>query len=83
MLFRSIASQDKGIAAHAGFYPAVMRVEGVPLPVAGIGGVFTAEEYQGQGLASSLVKKCAEEAAKEGAALAFLWSDKHEFYKKN
>ncbi|MGZ3703800.1 MAG: hypothetical protein ACXWSD_18745, partial [Bdellovibrionota bacterium] len=31
---------------------------------------------------TSLINKCCEEASKEGAALAFLWSDKHEFYKK-
>lgn len=75
-------SDENGIAAHAGYYPAVMRVEGLSLPVAGIGGVFTREEKQGQGLASKLVEKCAREAKRGGAALAFLWSDKHEFYQK-
>ena len=37
---------------------------------------------QGKGLATSLVSKCCEEARNAGAALAFLWSDKHEFYLK-
>jgi predicted N-acetyltransferase YhbS len=77
-----ISSEGRGVAAHAGFYPSLLKVEGLPVPVAGIGGVFTAEPHQGQGLATSLVQKCAEEAGKEGAALAFLWSDKHEFYRK-
>jgi GNAT superfamily N-acetyltransferase len=77
-----IATPGTGVAAHSGFYPAVMKVEGLPLPVAGIGGVFTDDAFQGQGLATSLINKCCEEAQKEGAALAFLWSDKHEFYQK-
>ena len=75
-------ADDEGIQAHAGFFPGVMKVEGLSLPVAGIGGVFTREEKRGQGLASKLVEKCAREAKRSGAALAFLWSDKHEFYQK-
>jgi predicted N-acetyltransferase YhbS len=76
------AYEGAKFVAHAGFYPTIMRVETLPLPVAGIGGVYTEPEFQGQGVASELVKKCAMQAAKEGAALAFLWSDKHEFYAK-
>lgn len=68
--------------AHSGFYPAEMKVEGFPLPVVGVGGVFSDPQLQAQGLASGLVKKCLEEAQKQGAALAFLWSDKHDFYGK-
>jgi predicted N-acetyltransferase YhbS len=70
------------LAGHAGFYPAVMKVEHLPLPVAGIGGVFVEEAHRSLGLGSKLVQKCCEEAHKEGAALAFLWSDKHEYYGK-
>lgn len=77
-----VAYEGAKFVAHAGFYPTVMKVENLPLPVAGIGGVYTEPEFQGQGTASSLVKKCVEDAAREGAALAFLWSDKHEFYEK-
>lgn len=73
---------DGKAVAHAGFYPTEMKVEGIALPVAGIGGVFCHEQYQGKGLATTLVKKCTDEALKQGAALAFLWSDKHDFYAK-
>lgn len=76
------AFEDDKLAGHAGFFPTVMNIEGVPLLVAGIGGVYTEEDYQGKGLASTLVSKCAEEAERKGAALVFLWSDKHEFYNK-
>lgn len=78
-----IATEGAGVVAHAGFLRAVMKVESFALPVAGIGGVFTKEQHQGQGWATKLVQKCADEASKEGCALAFLWSDKHEFYKKS
>jgi|GEM_PF-5213156 len=76
------AFEKKDLVAHAGFFPSVMKVESLSLPVAGIGGVFTKEEKQGQGLATQLIEKCAREAKRGGAALAFLWSDKHEFYGK-
>lgn len=78
-----VALDSGAVAAHAGFFPAPMKVENLPLPVAGIGGVYTREANQGQGLATKLINKCCEEAFREGAALAFLWSDKHEFYKKS
>jgi GNAT superfamily N-acetyltransferase len=74
--------EGETLAGHSGFFPTEMKVEGIALPVAGIGGVFTEAEFQGQGLASTLVNKCAEEAKKQGAALAFLWSDKHDLYSK-
>ncbi len=77
-----MAKEKDSVLAHAGFYPAEMKVEGIPLPVAGIGGVFSAPEVRGQGIGAQLVEKCVEEARKGGAALAFLWSDKHEYYAK-
>lgn len=77
-----VAKDAQTIVAHAGFYPAEMKVEGIALPVAGIGGVFSSPEVRGQGIGAQLVEKCAEEAKKGGAALAFLWSDKHEYYEK-
>lgn len=70
------------LAAHSAFYPSIMKVEGLPLPVAGIGGVFTDEKHRNLGLGSKLVQKCTEEAHRGGAALAFLWSDQHDFYAK-
>lgn len=77
-----IAKDGSGLLGHSGFYPAILKVENLPLPVAGIGGVFTRPGAEGQGVASQLVKKCAEEARKSGAALALLWSDKQDFYGK-
>lgn len=70
------------LAGHAGYFPTVMKVEGFPLPVAGIGGVFVEEAHRSRGLGAQLVQKACEEAHKHGAALAFLWSDKHDYYAK-
>jgi predicted N-acetyltransferase YhbS len=77
-----LAQEQNKIVAHAGFFPAEMKVEGIILPVAGIGGVFSVPEVRGQGIGAQLVEKCVAEAHKGGAALAFLWSDKHEYYAK-
>ena len=70
------------IIAHAGYYIYSLLVEGFPLLVAAIGGVFTADAHQGQGLASDLVNLCANKAKAEGCALVFLWTDNHQFYEK-
>jgi predicted N-acetyltransferase YhbS len=77
-----VAKEKESLLAHAGFYPTEMKIEGIALPVAGIGGVFSVPEVRGQGLGSQLVEKCLEEAKKSGSALAFLWSDKHDYYAK-
>lgn len=77
------AYEGKLLVGHAGFYLADLKVEGMPLPVAGIGGVFTDPKMQGQGVGSTLIDRCISEARKKGAALAVLWSDKHEFYEKH
>lgn len=76
------AFEGTRVIGHAGFYPVEMKVEGIALPVAGIGGVFSDPKNQGQGIGSTLVNKCVNQAKKQGCALAFLWSDKHEFYGK-
>jgi GNAT superfamily N-acetyltransferase len=76
------AFEGPRVVGHAGFYPAEMKVEGLALPVAGIGGVFSDPKNKGQGIGSTLVNKCVDQAKKQGCALAFLWSDKHEFYGK-
>lgn len=68
------------LLGHAGFFPAILRVENLPLPVAGIGGVYTEADHQGQGLGTQLIEKNILEAQRGGAALAVLWSDRHEFY---
>jgi len=77
------AYKESLLVGHAGFYLADLKVEGIPLPVAGIGGVFTDPKMQGKGVGSSLIDRCIVEARKKGAALAVLWSDKHEFYEKH
>jgi hypothetical protein len=51
------------------------------LSVGGIGGVASLPEFRGQGLASKLVERCVEDLRQQGAALAFLWSDQHDFYR--
>lgn len=80
---RLIAAGEGGkMEAHAGFYPSILKVENIGIRVAGIGGVFTDPKAQGKGYASKLVEECCARAKKEGAALAFLWTDKHEFYRR-
>lgn len=76
------AYEGEKLIGHAGYFPAVLRVENLPLLVAGIGGVYTEADHQGQGLGTKLIEKNIFEAKKNGAALAVLWSDRHDFYGK-
>lgn len=77
-----VFEEHNELLAHAGFFIAKMKLEGAELPVAGIGGVCTLPKAQGQGHASELVEECLKQAKAKGAALAFLWTDKHDFYRK-
>ncbi|MGZ3695837.1 MAG: GNAT family N-acetyltransferase [Bdellovibrionota bacterium] len=76
------AYEDGKLVGHAGHFPAVLRVENLPLSVVGIGGVYTEADYQSQGIGTKLLEKNIQEAQRQGAALAILWSDRHEFYGK-
>jgi GNAT superfamily N-acetyltransferase len=76
------AFEGDKLVGHAGYFPAVMRVENLPLSVVGIGGVYTEADHQGQGLGTKLIEKNISEARKQGAVLAVLWSDRHDFYGK-
>ncbi len=71
------------IVAHAGTYAGVLKVEGEEIAVGGIGGVFCREDHQGRGIATQLIEQCCEQLKRQGAALAFLWTGEHAFYRRS
>ena len=77
-----VMEEAGALLAHAGRSEQKLKLEGVILPVSGIGGVCTEHAAQGKGYATKLVEKLLEEAKAAGSALAFLWSDRPEFYQK-
>lgn len=69
------------IASHSGSLLLNIYIEGMKIAVGGIGGVSSRSEFRGKGYAKELVKKCAEDLQGQGAALAFLWSGEHDFFR--
>lgn len=77
-----VACEGDSILGHAGAWKTSLRVEKNIWDVGGIGGVFTLPEARGEGIASNLVNKACEDLKAQGAILAFLWSGKHDYYRK-
>lgn len=77
-----VKKNDTGaLLSHAGTFLTRLRVEGIEVSVGAIGGVATDKSVQGQGHATDLVKRCCDDLAQQGAALAFLWTGSHDFYR--
>ena len=77
-----VAEEDSKIIAHSGAYLSSLRVEGEELPVGGIGGVYSEEEHRGKHAPSLLIEKCCEDLKSRGAALAFLWTGEHSYFRR-
>lgn len=56
-------------------YRLPLRIGGEPIPCVGIGAVFTPPDMRGKGHAAALVEMLVEEAAREGAGCALLFSE--------
>lgn len=77
-----VAVSGGQIIAHSGAYLSSLRVEGEEITVGGIGGVYSEEEHRGKGAPSLLIEKCCEDLKSRGAALAFLWTGEHAYFRK-
>jgi GNAT superfamily N-acetyltransferase len=77
-----VATEENQVIAHSGAYFSSLRIEGEELPVGGIGGVYSEEEHRGKHAPSLLIEKCCEDLKSRGAALAFLWTGEHAYFRK-
>lgn len=77
-----VAEEAGELIAHSGAYLCNLRVEGEEITVGGIGGVFSEEKHRGRGAPSLLIEKCCEDLKERGAALAFLWTGEHAYFRK-
>ena len=75
-------TEEGKILSHAGSFFTHLYIDGIRVPVGGIGGVSTLPEAQGKGCARRLVQQCEDDLSAQGAALAFLWSGEHEFFRQ-
>ncbi len=67
-----VMSEGGEIVSHVGMVAAQISFEGVPLPVTLIGGVATAEECRGRGCATRCLDFGLDQAARDGADLAWI-----------
>ncbi len=66
--------------AHAAWTPALLRCADRRIAAAGIGLVATDPACRGRGLAARVVSRCIEQAAEEGAEVAFLFGEARALY---
>lgn len=76
------ASKQTKIVAHAGCLLVTQYIDAFPLRVGGIGGVASHEAARGKGYARTVVEHCCADLKSQGAALAYLWSSEHDFFRK-
>ncbi|MCM8769900.1 MAG: GNAT family N-acetyltransferase [Candidatus Omnitrophica bacterium] len=74
-----VAREGNRIISLVRIFPMKLVQEGIPLMVAGIGGVSTSPEYRGQGHMSSLMSQALQVMEKEGFPLSVLWGDRHRY----
>jgi GNAT superfamily N-acetyltransferase len=70
------AAADEKIAACR-IFPRTIATPHFSAPAIGIGGVFVAEAYRGQGIASRMLADCCAQLAADGHLFAVLWAARH------
>ena len=74
-----IVRQDGRIAASVGVYPFEVRCGSVQLKVAGVGGVCTTPEHQGEGLMTELIQAAREDIAAQEYPISWLTGDRDRY----
>lgn len=74
---RRVALVDDGgdVLSSAKRYDVTVRIDGESLRTVGIGAVYTPERHRGRGYARETIERLTRDAAKDGAALALLFSE--------
>lgn len=76
---RLILKVDGKIVSHVGIFPLKLIVEDCTIPVGGIGGVATLQEYRGRGYMTKLMNAAIEKMKKDGYPLSVLWGDRQRY----
>lgn len=76
---RLILKVNGKIVSHVGIFPLKLIVEDCTIPVGGIGGVATLQEYRGRGYMTKLMNASIEKMKKEGYPLSVLWGDRQRY----
>lgn len=72
---------DQGrIVSSVQIFDRLVNLAGQAVPMAGIGSVYTREEYRGRGIASALMRLSVETMEREGFEVALLFAERLNFY---
>jgi GNAT superfamily N-acetyltransferase len=77
-----VVVRGKEVISHAAIWFSKLRARGAIFDVGGIGSVATHSAYQGQGLASAVMRDCIEIMRMSRCHLSVLWTQEHDFYRK-
>ncbi|HEY2524991.1 MAG TPA: GNAT family N-acetyltransferase [Candidatus Binataceae bacterium] len=75
-----IASDAGRIVATAQIFQRTVNLRGAPVPLGGIGSVFTLESYRGRGLGSALMRFAVTTMQREGFEVSLLFAERLDFY---
>lgn len=79
---RIITDEKDEIVSHAVLKPAIVKTPYAVFNVGMIGSVMTDPRFRQQGLSSTLIEHCLEQAQKIQCDFAILWTDLFDFYRK-
>ena len=74
--------EDGKILSHAVIKNLIVKTPMTIFKVAGIGSVVTSPEHRMKGYSQQVIQSCLDEASKQGADIAILWTDLYDFYRK-
>lgn len=77
-----VAYHGDQIVAHAGVRFFIVKTHFGLVKIAAIGSVVTHSSFRSQGLSQTLLQQLCDKAYLEGADIAILWTDLHDFYRK-
>lgn len=76
-----LVAEDGGrLVSTVQIFDRAINLDGAPVPMGGIGSVFTLEEYRHKGVASALMRLAVDTMAREGFEVSLLFADRLTFY---
>ena len=76
-----IVARDRGqLVSTVQIFDRAINLDGQSVPMAGIGSVFTLEEYRHKGVASALMRLAVETMVREGFEVSLLFAERLTFY---
>lgn len=77
-----IITDEERIVSHAVLKPLIIKSPHAIYKVGAIGSVVTDPQHRSQGLSTSIITDCLDEASRQQCDVAILWTDLYDFYRR-